>query len=205
MSYFGEKGEQTIFAYFKEHYDADADCQGGMDSTGYDIMSPKYGIVEAKSLPARCGQFTYSTAYKYQYSNEVMLHIDDEDVCKKWVLNYYTVHKHVNYFMIKDKDEFYFLTPTEFINKYHFSCPARDKKSGTSKAAKWVMKYVPPEWNCVWKNGKLYALNKEYYNAEVVGYNTQNTAHVVFVSPRCDGEVRIKSNTKNFTFIFSVH
>ena len=107
-NYKGAVGEQAVLNFIQKNYDNQAKLYGGMDSTEPDIKSEKLGIIEVKSIPAQCGQFTESTKNQYKYSDEIILAfgknivnnmtLNDNELCKKWVQNYYVNYKKVNYF-----------------------------------------------------------------------------------------------------------
>ena len=212
----GEKSERLVLEYVQKNYDKNARLIGGMDNTANDIES-SIGIIEVKGVPAQCGQFTLSTADKYAFSNLIVekfkeiglknnATIEEDDICKDWVRNYYLNVKKVDYFGIHDRisGKIFLLTPDEFFNNCTFGCTYRCKKSGTSHAAKWVEKYVPEYWQCQRGADKnLYALNKEVVGEEAFGHDTKGQTKIIYVSPE-NLEVKIKSLTCNPTYIFNV-
>ena len=205
----GELAEINFFNFFKENYDSEASRQGGMDCTAPDIISPKMGIIEVKSLPAQCGQFTDTTANNYEFSDEIIsafgisAKLENNELCIKWIKNYYKNHKKVNYFGVIENDNYYLLTIDEFFEKYTFFCTKRAKKSGSAKAAKWVEKYLDPSWVYYRKNDKLYINNSDLIDTVFIGYNTKGSQKDLYINDNL--EVRILSNTKNKTYIFSAY
>lgn len=205
----GELAEINFFNFFKENYDSEATRQGGMDCTAPDIISPKMGVIEVKSLPAQCGQFTYATADNYEFSDEIMSafgklnKMEDNDLCVKWIKNYYKNHKNVSYFGVIENGECSLLTVDEFFEKYSFFCTKRAKKSGSSNATKWVEKYLDPSWNYHWEGNKLYVDDNSLIGTIFSGVNTKGTEKDLYINDSC--EVRILSSTKNKTYIFSVY
>ncbi len=212
MSYRGEKAEKMLLEYIKNNFDDQAESKGGMNSHDPDIISPKLGIIEVKGLPAQSGQFTQATATKYNFSDLIIdafgtdvqdnAVLNDNDLCVKWIKDYYINTKKVNYFGVLEEDGTVHLqTPTEYFQTHTFYCTARCKKSGSDKARKWVMNYIPKEWNCYWDGDKLYAPGATP-NDSCIGENTKKDKKIIWVNP--SNEVRILSDTKNLTYIFSV-
>ena len=218
IKYRGQEAEEAVLNYIKENYDSEAVLQGGMDSTSNDIISPVLGAIEVKETIAQCGQFTIGTADKYKYSNEIIAAFNndfhnnavltDSILCAKWIKDYYLNQKQVNYFGLYNKKtkKIYLLTPEEFFNQCSFSCTYRAKQSGTSSAPKWVDKYVKPEWD-VYRtaDNKLYARNFNPNDDSQVVYGTDTRGNLKKISIRPSGEIRVHSNTKNDSFVFSIY
>ena len=212
IRYRGQNGEEALLNYVKENYDNNAVLKGGMDSHDYDILSPRLGIIEVKDLPAQSGQFTLATAKNYHFSNEIMQAfgktpnnnavLKDNDLCIKWIKDYYVNTKKVNYFGVRESDGVIHLqTPDEYFSTHVFECVARYKKSGSSSAAKWVDNCVPAEWNCYREGDKLYAPGANAGDS-CIGTNTRGTEKILWVNQ--SKEVRILSSTNNLTYIFNV-
>ena len=209
------KAEEIALNYIRENYDKNAEGLGGSNSSKEDIYC-SLGLIEVKNMDAgaQCGQFTRGTAEKYLFSDLIIKEFENlgfknnatlknHDLCKRWVENYYLNIKKVNYFAIVFNGQVELLTPEEFFSTYDFECTYRFKGSGSSKAAKWVEKYVPDHWNCERKNEGLYALNEKVLGESAEGKNTKGETTIFFVGK--NNEVRIQSKTKNETFIFSIN
>ena len=107
----GKEYEISALEWFKKNFDVDAIDEGGANSTEPDIISPIYGIIEVKHLPAQSGQFTEATASKYAYSQDIInLFKDNKSAnsktsdprCENWVKNYYLNNKKVNYYNFRN-------------------------------------------------------------------------------------------------------
>lgn len=212
IAYRGQDGENALFDYIKENYDNNAELQGGMNSHDCDIFSPVLGIIEVKDLPAQSGQFTVATAKDYNFSNEIMnafgknpinnAVVKDNNLCIKWIRDYYVNTKKVNYFGVREADgTIHLQTPDEYFSTHTFECVVRYKKSGSSSAAKWVDDCVPAEWGCYREGSKLYAPNANPGDS-CVRQNTRKNDKVLWVNK--SNEVRILSDTNNLTYIFNV-
>ena len=94
------------------------------------------------------------------------------------------------------------LTPENFFNKYTFFCTVRFKKSGSSPAAKWVDNYIPKEWSTIREGSRLYVTDSSLIGEKFTGFNTQHNEKTCYVND--SKEIRILSDTKNLTYIFSV-
>ena len=198
--------EQKIYDNFIKNYDNKAIHYGGMNSSTNDIISPNYGNVEAKGIPAQCGQFTFTTANDYEYSQEVMANPNNEDICIKWIKNYYQNHKKVNYFATyENNDIFKLYTIDDFFQNFKFFCTCRAKKSGSRKAPKYLIDKLPAELEAYWDNDHLMTNHSEYFNSYFPFINTKGEESIAWVSNKSIGEIRVLSNTKNLTYIFSVN
>jgi hypothetical protein len=201
----GKEYEVSALEWFKKNFDADAIDEGGADSTEPDIVSPIYGIIEVKHLPAQSGQFTEATADKYAYSQDIINLFKDnksendkifDSRCKDWVKNYYLNNKKVNYFIVFDKEEILFLTPEEYFDRYTFSCTYRFKKSGSRKATKKIATLLPPTISFYWEKDRMYLTDENYRESRfVVG------EYMCYVNDEM--ELRILSSTKNATYILA--
>ena len=202
----GKEYEVSALKWFKENFDVDAINKGGADSTEPDIFSPRYGIIEVKHLPAQSGQFTEDTASNYAYSSDVISAFGKNkknnqkikgEICKKWVSNYYINQKKVNWFLVYEKKEIYFLSPEEYFERYYFKCTYRFKKSGSYNATKKLAKKLPEHFNASWRGKKLYtedvSLYKTYFQVEDKNCYIND-----------EGEIRILAKTKEPTYIFGV-
>ena len=201
----GKEYEVSALEWFKENFDADAINEGGADSTKPDIISPIYGIIEVKHLPAQSGQFTEKTADKYAYSQDIVNLFENKSAnskstdprCKDWVKNYYLNDKKVNYFIVFDKKEILFLTPEEYFDRYTFSCTYRFKKSGPRNATKAIASILSKTIEVFWRGKKLYVTDSKL-----------NETYLTVGDKECyindEGEVRILATTKNATYIFNV-
>ena len=203
----GKKYEISALKWFKENFDVDAISEGGADSTKPDIISPIYGIIEVKHLPAQSGQFTEATAHKYAYSQDIINLFEDnksanskitDPLCKDWVKNYYLNTKKVDNFIVFDKEEILFLTPEEYFDRYTFSCTYRFKKSGPRHATKAIASILSKTIEVSWNGKKLYVIDSKL-----------NKTYLTVGDKECyiddKGEVKILSSTKNATYIFSVN
>lgn len=207
----GTLAEEKVFAYIKAYLDPGADWKGGMDNTAPDIVLSNGKIVEVKENKAQCGQFVASTITNYKYSDEIVAAftsektLKDNDLCKKWVQNYYITQKNVALFGVYDKatDKVTLVLPQEFFERTIFSCTYRKKPSGTSTSTpKWAYKYIPVEWNCIEKGKYMIAQNPLAINQTVIGTNTKNESRRIWVDDQ--GRVKVKSETNNPTWIFSM-
>lgn len=202
----GKVYELSALEWIKENLDPDAIAMGGADSTEPDIISPKYGIIEVKHLPAQSGQFTESTAEKYAYSQNIInlfknCKANDKIIneeCKAWVKDYYLNHKKVNNFIVFDKEEILFLSPEEYFNLYTFNCTYRFKKSGSRKATKKLVSLLPSNISFYWKNDRVYITDKNYYKTYITIGD-----YICYINDEM--ELRILSSTKNATYIFGVN
>lgn len=211
----GELAEKKVFDYIISHLDSKAILLGGMDSTQPDIILSNGEIVEVKQNEAQCGQFTLATSNSYSYSQDIITAfgesptnnqiLSNSELCSKWIKDYYIQKKKVSlfgiYFPKEDKVEL--LTPEEFFQKAIFKCTYRCKKSGTSSSTpKWVYPLLPKEWMCEEEGKYMIAHNKASYDKSIKALNTKGTEVQIWVNP--EGKVKIKSNTCNPTYIFSL-
>lgn len=202
----GQKYEISAVEWVQENLDKEAKNFGGSNSQVPDIFSPKYGIIEVKHLPAQSGQFTEDTASNYTYSFDIIRAFGENktanqkiegEICKKWVSNYYINHKKVNWFLVYEKKEIYFLSPEEYFERYYFKCTYRFKKSGSYNATKKLAKKLPEHFNASWRGKKLYtedvSLYETYFQVEDKNCYIND-----------EGEIRILAKTENPTYIFGV-
>lgn len=207
----GELGEIKVYNYIKTYLDPGAVLSGGMDCTSHDIILSNGKIVEVKEDDAQCGQFVPSTKDNYKYSDEIIAAfgdsnaLKDNELCKKWIYNYYVIQKNVALFGIYDKkkDKVFLLLPQEFFNRTTFSCQYRinGKPSGTSRnTPKWAYKYLPDEWECELHGEWMIAKNPCAINQTIIGINTKGDSRRIWVDNQ--GRVKIKSETRSPTWIF---
>ena len=211
--------EQIAIEWVKNIEDPEAILHGGSDCRAPDIILSNGDIYEVKSLQAQCGQFTASTAHKYQYSNEVQeyllgiydrdievgenFYLNDHPICLAWVKAYYKDVKKTKAFLtvkqgivIKESFEDYF-------NNHVFSCTYRLKKSGsTSDIPAWAVEYLPEYWKSVKNGKKYYASNPEVFKDRVYGYDTKGNKKVISVEE--NNQIKILSETYTPTFVFNV-
>ena len=207
----GENQQIAVFNYVKQNMDPDAIMNPTMDSTKPDIISPKFGIIEAKAADAQCGQFTITKVHDHPLNEAIMnafgtltnnAELKDNELCKKWVQHHYA---DVSYFGICDKNgNVTIQTWQEFFDTHTFSCIYRKKKSGSGDADKpWIAQYLPAHWKCEQKpNKEWYATNPAAIGEYAEGVNTKGTIKTLWVSTRTPGRVRILSDTSTPSFVF---
>ena len=212
----GEQYEFAVLKEVREKIDSKAEHRGGSSCTEPDILLSNGKIIEVKGPLAQYGQFVNSTIDKNIYGRAIIKAFEDKygetlknndiiegDLCNKWILYYYKNIKKIHQFGYVHKDAtIEFSDPEDFINNHKFKCTYRAKGSGSRAASKWVDKVVPTEWECIRKNGKLFAQNTKAIKETIIRKNSKGVSTRIYIND--SGEVRILSNTKNPTYIFSM-
>lgn len=91
---------------------------------------------------------------------------------------------------------------SEFFQTYQFTCCYRAKKSGSSTSTpKYIEKQLPVEWKTHWE-GKYLIAENVFPETKIIGKNSKDAPIEIYVDNQ--NRIKILSNTKNGTFIFSV-